>query len=232
MEFITKKSISTILPSKELFGLLPRTQRPLFLRVFPNISLVQTILLSLFGTILVSLLAQVKFPLPGNPVPVTLQGFGVLVLGGFLGWRWGLVSILIYYIFGLIGLPVFANPDQGNLFTNLDISEIVKGYNYVFMGVTGGYLLGFILATVFIGFIVQSGWNRGATIWAMLLGSFLIYIPAFIWLSVFDFGWPAEGELLKSALYPFIPGDLLKVVIASLFITGINNWVNKRDKEE
>ena len=218
MEFITKKSISTILPSKELFGLLPRTQCPLFLRVFPNISLVQTILLSLFGTILVSLLAQVKFYLPDNPVPITLQTFGVLVIGGFLGWKWGLVSILVYYFIGLLGMPVFAN---GN-----------EGFDYVLKGATGGYLLGFILSTFIVGFMFQHGWDNGKILWAMLLASFLIYIPGLIWLVIFDFNWPAEGELLKSALYPFIPGDLLKLVIASLFITGINNWVNKRDKEE
>ena len=82
------------------------------------------------------------------------------------------------------------------------------------------------------GFLVNLDKYNGKILWAMLLASFLIYIPGLIWLVIFDFNWPAEGELLKSALYPFIPGDLLKLVMASLFITGINNWVNKRDKEE
>ena len=81
---------------------------------------------------------------------------------------------------------------------------------------------------VFIGFLVQSGWNRGATIWAMLLGSFLIYVPALIWLTVFDFGWPAEGELFTSAVYPFIPGDLLKVVLASMLISAAYSYLDRR----
>ena len=52
-------------------------------------------------------LARASFYLPDNPVPITLQGFGVLMAGGVMGWRWGLVSILIYYFLGMSGVPVF-----------------------------------------------------------------------------------------------------------------------------
>jgi len=224
MQYVIRRSVNIF----DFIGISSIRKKPLLLAIFPAISNWYLLGTAIFGAAIVSLLAQLKFYLPGNPVPVTLQGFGVLVLGGVLGWRWGLVSILIYYVSGLVGLPVFANENQGNLFINLDISEIVKGYNYVFMGVTGGYLIGFIIATVFIGFIVQSGWNRGATIWAMLLGSFLIYVPALIWLTVFDFGWPADGELFSSAVYPFIPGDLLKVVLASTLISAAYSYVDRR----
>ena len=224
MQYVIRRSVNIF----DFIGISSIRKKPLLLVIFPAISNWYLLGTAIFGAAIVSFLAQLKFYLPGNPVPVTLQGFGVLVLGGVLGWRWGLVSILIYYVSGLVGLPVFANENQGNLFINLDISEIVKGYNYVFMGVTGGYLIGFIIATVFIGFIVQSGWNRGATIWAMLLGSFLIYIPALIWLTVFDFGWPADGELFSSAVYPFIPGDLLKVVLASTLISAAYSYVDRR----
>ena len=224
MQYVTRRSVNIF----DFIGVSSIRKKPLLLAIFPAISNWYLLGTAIFGAAIVSFLAQIKFYLPGNPVPVTLQGFGVLVLGGVLGWRWGLVSILIYYVLGLVGLPVFANENQGNLFINLDISEVLKGYNYVFMGVTGGYLLGFIVATVFIGFIVQSGWNRGATIWAMLLGSFLIYVPALIWLTVFDFGWPADGELFSSAVYPFIPGDLLKVVLASTLISAAYSYLDRR----
>lgn len=224
MQYVIRRSVNIF----DFIGISSIRKKPLLLAIFPAISNWYLLGTAIFGAAIVSFLAQLKFYLPGNPVPVTLQGFGVLVLGGVLGWRWGLVSILIYYVSGLVGLPVFANENQGNLFINLDISEIVKGYNYVFMGVTGGYLIGFIIATVFIGFIVQSGWNRGATIWAMLLGSFLIYVPALIWLTVFDFGWPADGELFSSAVYPFIPGDLLKVVLASTLISATYSYLDRR----
>ena len=62
----------------------------------------------------------------------------------------------------------------------------------------------------------------------MLLGSFLIYVPALIWLTVFDFAWPAEGELFTSAVYPFIPGDLLKVVLASMLISAAYSYLDRR----
>ena len=197
------------------FGLSIRNQEPLFRQVFPKISLSQTILISLLGTVLISILTQVKFYLPDNPVPVTLQTFGVLTIGGFLGWRWGLVSILTYYLIGALGLPIFANGGGG--------------FDYVFQGVTGGYLLGFILATFLVGYLYQRGWNNGKILWGMLVGSIFIYVPALIWLSIFDFSWPPEGQLLEKALYPFIPGDLIKLILASLVITGINNFVNKKD---
>ena len=158
------------------------------------------------GIILVSLLAQARFYLPGNPVPISLQGFGVLMLGGVLGWRLGLASATGYYLVGMAGLPVFANSNEG--------------WDYVIHGVTGGYLLGFILAAGVVGYLSQRGWNRGLSLWPMLLGSLLIYLPALIWLSIFDFGWPADGELFSAAVYPFMPGDIVKLMAAAA-VTGV-----------
>ena len=75
-----------------------------------------------------------------------------------------------------------------------------------------------------MGFLSQRGWTRSKTLWAMLIGNTLIYIPAVIWLSFgvtyFDFGWPKTGQLLSQAVYPFIIGDLLKIVFAAL-VTGL-----------
>ena len=114
--------------------------------------------------------------------------------------------MILYYLWGLFGLPVFAN---GN-----------SGIQYTF-GVTGGYLIGFIFASFGVGWLSQFGFSKWNSIWAILIGSILVYLPALIWLSVFDFGWPAEGELLSSAVYPFIVGDAIKMVIAYLVIGSI-----------
>jgi len=83
---------------------------------------------------LVAGLARVRFYLPDNPVPITLQTFGILLTGGILGWRWGLVSVVGYYLLGMAGVPVFQG--GGN------------GWHYVTATVTAGYLLGFILAVI------------------------------------------------------------------------------------
>ena len=160
----------------EPFTLLGPAELSLFDRLVPSATAWHKSSAVVLGIILVSLLAQARFFLPDNPVPITLQGFGVLMLGGILGWRLGLVSAIGYYFGGLAGLPVFANGGEG--------------WDYVIHGVTGGYLLGFILAVGVVGYLSQRGWNRGRSLWPMLIGSLLIYVPALIWLSVFDFSWP------------------------------------------
>ena len=166
------------------------------------------------GIIVVSLLAQARFYLPGNPVPITLQGFGVLMLGSVLGWRLGLASAIGYYLVGMAGLPVFANSNEG--------------WDYVIHGVTGGYLLGFILSAGVVGYLSQRGWNRGRSLWPILLGSLLIYLPALIWLSIFDFSWPADGELFSAAMYPFMPGDIVKLMAAAAVTGGLWRFVDNR----
>jgi biotin transport system substrate-specific component len=153
---------------------------------------------------LTAALAQARFYLPDNPVPITFQTYGVLLTGGVLGLRWGLASAVLYYLVGMAGLPVFQN--GGN------------GWQYVAHGVTGGYLLGFILATAVTGFLSERGLNRGNSLWAMTISALLVYGPGLIWLAVFDFGWPAEGNLFSSGMYPFIPGDVVKLLFAALSV--------------
>lgn len=187
---------------------------PLLDRLIPGANIWHRSAAVVIGIIVVSLLAQTRFYLPDNPVPITLQGFGVLMLGGLLGWRMGLISAIGYYLVGMAGLPVFAN---GN-----------EGWNYVIHGVTGGYLLGFILSAGVVGYLAQRGWNRGRSLWPMLLGSLLIYVPALIWLSVFDFPWPADGQLFSSAMYPFIPGDIVKLMAAAAVTGGLWRVVDRR----
>ena len=191
----------------ETFSLLGPAEPSLLERLVPAANAWHKSAAVVIGILLVSLLAQARFFLPDNPVPITLQGFGVLMLGGVLGWRLGLVSAFGYYLIGMAGLPVFAKGGEG--------------WDYVIHGVTGGYLLGFILSAGVIGFLSQRGWNRGRSLWPMMIGSLLIYAPAMIWLSVFDFSWPAEGKLLSQGLYPFLPGDILKLMAAAAVTGGL-----------
>ncbi len=191
----------------EPFALLGPAEPSLFERLVPTATVWHKSAAVVVGILLVSLLAQARFLLPDNPVPITLQGFGVLMLGGVLGWRLGLASAIGYFLIGMAGLPVFARGGEG--------------FDYVIHGVTGGYLLGFILASGVIGYLSQRGWNRGRSLWPMLIGSLLIYLPALIWLSVFDFSWPAEGKLFSAALYPFLPGDILKLMAAAAVTGGL-----------
>lgn len=187
-----------------LGSLLGRRTPSLFDSLFPAAQTWHRVVAVIAMAGLTAGLAQARFYLPDNPVPITFQTYGVLLTGGLLGFRWGLASAVLYYLAGMAGLPVFQS--GGN------------GWQYVAHGVTGGYLLGFILATAFTGFASERGWNRGRSLWPMTLGALLVYGPGLIWLAVFDFGWPAEGQLFSSGMYPFIPGDIVKLMLAALSV--------------
>ena len=177
--------------------------------LFPNLTTAQRALFAVASVLMLAALSKLHFYLPDNPVPITLQTAGVLLMGGFLGLRWGLLAIVAYYLLGMLGAPMFANKDLA--------WDMTRGIGAI-TGITGGYLIGFITAAPIIGFMSERGWIRGKGLWAMLLGNLWIYVPALIWLSVFDFGWPADGELFAGAVYPFIPGDLVKLMLASVVI--------------
>ncbi len=149
------------------------------------------------------LLSQIRFFLPDNPVPITMQTFGILILGGVYGPRLTIISVLSYMLVGLIGVPVF----QGN-----------NGGVEYFFGVTGGYLIGFIFASTIISVLSNNGLKKGLSIWAMIIGNITIYVVALIWLSIYDFGWPEKGNLFSQAVYPFLIGDFIKLVLASLSV--------------
>ena len=186
--------------------------------LFPSLSTIQRLAISLSFVALLVLFGRATFYLPDNPVPISFQTAGVLLMGGVLGFRWGFFAILVYYLLGMAGVPVFK--DGGN------------GWVYVSNSPTAGYLLGFILAVPLVGFLSQRGWERGRILWPMLLGNISIYIPALIWLHYMDFGWPAEGELFSSGMYVFIPGDLVKLMIASLVVGVGWSLVDRRHKKQ
>ena len=185
--------------------------------LLPSLTLWQKLAIAVLFIGLLVALGRVRFYLPDNPVPITLQTFGVLLTGGILGWRWGLFAIAGWYLLGMAGLPVFK--DGGN------------GWAYVSAGVTGGYLIGFIVAGWVVGVLAQRGWTHSRSLWPMLLGNLLIYLPGLLWLHFNDFGWPAEGELFKSGMYPFIPGDLVKLMAASIVTGALWNVASRRAGE-
>lgn len=172
--------------------------------LFPSIKTWQRVVLSLLMVGLLVSFGRAVFYLPGNPIPITFQTTGVLLMGGFLGFRWGMFAILAYYFLGMAGVPVFK--DGGN------------GWHYVSSTVTAGYIIGFIAAAPIVGYLSQHGWNRSRVLWPMLLGSLFIYVPGLLWLHFGAFGWPPEGQLFSGGMYPFLAGDLVKLMIASLIV--------------
>ena len=156
--------------------------------------------LIVLGALLIYLSSRVAIPVPGSAVPVTGQTFGVLLVGGALGFRRGVASIALYVLIGVIGLPFFAEGKGG-------ISVIV--------GATGGYLLGFILAGALVGRLAELGWDRRivGALGAMVVGNIVIYLVGVPWLMAVLHLDLAAG--IKQGLTPFLIGDALKLVLAA-----------------
>lgn len=160
------------------------------------------------GALLIYLTAQVSIPLPDNPVPITGQTFGVLLVGGALGFRRGFLATLLYVAVGVIGLPAFAEHKGGlAIIASVDSGHIV-------LGATGGYLIGFMLASAFVGRLAELGWDRNilGAVAAMIGGNALIYAVGLPWLSL-AVGFSAS-ETIAKGLTPFLLGDALKLLLA------------------
>ncbi|MCH8349794.1 MAG: biotin transporter BioY [Chloroflexi bacterium] len=172
--------------------------------VFPRSGVLQQDLLRDLGlvlgfTILMTLLAQVRVPLPFTPVPITGQTLGVLLTGAALGSRRGAATMALYLILGGVGAPVFAGWGSGLVWTLA----------------SGGYIIGFIPAAFIVGWLAERGWDRRPWVLAaMLLGNAAIYVPGLLQLAYFV----PEGKVLEFGLWPFIPGDLVKLYLASLLL--------------
>lgn len=153
-------------------------------------------LLAAFNLLLVAC-SYIAFPLPFTPVPVTGQTFGVLLVAMALGrMRAGIVTTA-YLLEGALGLPVFAGG---------------AGSVAVLFGPTGGYLFGFLVAAVLVGYLAEKGWDRTVTssIAAMLLGYAVIFLCGLAMLARFV---PAD-QILLAGFYPYLPGTAVKIGLA------------------
>lgn len=149
-------------------------------------------------SLLTALTAQVAIPLPGTPVPITGQTFGVLLTGALLGPRLGVLSLLLYLAEGAAGLPFFLGGTSG-------LAHIA--------GPTGGYLLSYPLAAGLVGWLAARGWDRRplTMLAAMLLGSVVIYAFGAGYLAHFI----GASKAFAGGVLPFLPGDALKALLAA-----------------
>jgi biotin transport system substrate-specific component len=149
----------------------------------------------LAASLLISVSAWVRIPLPFSPVPVTAQTLAILLVGVILGPRHGSWAVLTYLLQGLVGLPVFAGGASGAA---------------VLLGPTGGYLLGFVAAAYVTGWLHQRGY--GAL--ALIGGNLVIYLLGVSWLAL----GVGPTAALSLGFLPFIPGDLIKLGCAALLL--------------
>lgn len=191
---------------------------PLIYTLIPRRLLARDVLLVLAGSWFMALMAQVAIPLPFTPVPITGQTLAVVLIGASLGSRMGGAAMLAYLIQGCLGLPFF--------------SKGGAGWSHL-TGATGGYLAAFLLATVLVGWMVERwGCDRHPLKMAgtMALSSLLILSLGSLWLGVWlSLGgkFVSVGDVLMRGFLPFIPGDILKNLIASSLLPLTWRWVNR-----
>ena len=144
-----------------------------------------------------ALWASAKVSVPFWPVPMTMQTFVILVIGGLCGARLAGATVLVYLAEGLAGLPVFAGPIGGAA---------------VLFGPTGGYLAGFFVAAVLIGHAADRGWGRSLAhlALAMTVGHLIILAMGVSWLAQ-SLGWE---RAVAAGLTPFWAATVLKTALA------------------
>lgn len=150
-------------------------------------------------------LAPIAIPMPGG-VPISLATFSVMLAGCLLGPKWGTLSQTVYVLLGAIGLPVFSG---------------MRGGIGVLAGMTGGYIIGYILLTFFSGLIyfrmgkhAQGPRKTIALVSGMLLGTLVLYVFGTAWFMKVS-GMQLSGALAACVL-PFLPGDAIKIAGVTL----------------
>jgi len=168
-----------------------------------NSSFVNKTVLAIIIACITGISAQVVIPLPWTPVPVTGQTFAVLMAGIVLGRYWGGISQAIYVGIGILGVPWFAG--------------MSGGYGAL-LSASGGYLVGFVIMTLFLGHFTDK-YIRARSFIPMLglmfLANFvLLYVPGVIGLGAWMYmagAQPTLWNLLAMGVLPFVIGDLMKI---------------------
>lgn len=151
------------------------------------------------GSLLVALCARVTIPLPFTPVPLTLQNFGVLLVGLLLGSRRGFAAMMLYLATGAAGLPVF-NPTGAGGMAQL-------------FGATGGFLLAYPFVAWLAGFMFEQGRKNfvRASI-AGLCGEILLFASGLTWLAILTH---SLAQAIRWGLYWFIFAEVIKIMMAA-----------------
>ncbi len=176
---------------------------------------VKQVALVVLGVIALAIAAKIKVPM--WPVPITMGTFAVLSVGAAYGTRLGLATIFGYMLVGALGFDVFAGSSAEKF-----------GLEYM-MGGTGGYLVGYVLATVALGALAARGWDRSPVkmALALVIGNALIYVPGLLWLGTL-YGW--DKPILQWGLTPFLLGDAIKLALAAVLLPALWKMVgNARD---
>jgi biotin transport system substrate-specific component len=147
--------------------------------------------------------SYIQIPIPFSPVPVTLQVFFVLLAGSMLKSKWGGLSMLVYTLLGIAGLPVFAGGSSGI---------------GVLFGPTGGYIIGFILAAYTIGKLsekTEKAEKSGIFINVLNMSAGILVLYACGFIQLMFIAETGPGAALALGVVPFLPGEIVKTAVAA-----------------
>lgn len=165
------------------------------------------------------------FSVPIGPIPISLATFAIYLAGGLLGAKKGTLAVTVYILLGAVGLPVFSGGEGG-------LQKL--------FGVTGGYIIGYIPCVIITGLFVDLFFKKKSTIknkflnwlsraWSvpvgMILGTVVLYAFGTAWFII------ARGVTFEVAMagcvYPFIPGDLIKIACATVLTIALRDRLSK-----
>ena len=189
-------------------------------------TLVTDVALVAGGTALTAAAAQLVIPL--WPVPITGQTFAVLLVGTVLGPVRGAISMALYLVLGVVGLPIFAAGGHGDLFTST----------------SGGFVVGFIFAAALVGWLAQRTWDHRilGTFVSFAAGTAVMYAFGLPWLYTVLSAFPPATmakffgttnvlqATIVGGMLPFLLGDLLKAIVAAALLPLSWKLVNRADR--
>ncbi len=178
-----------------------------------SLSLAQKFALAVGFAVITGICALLKFYVSWSVVPLTLQTLPVLLAGVLLGQWWGGLSMVLYIIGGCAGIPWFAGPLQGTA---------------ALFGPTGGYLMGFVFSSLFLGYMTDRfAVCRTLPVMSLLMitaNAVLIYIPGAAVLSLYYAlvgKYESFSQVMHNGVYLFVAGDALKIAIAALIASAV-----------
>ena len=188
-------------------------------------SILKNLLIILIGSILYALSARIAIPIP--PVPVTLQTLVLLTFSMAVGSRLAFLTFALYIFEGIIGIPVFAKPP-------------FSGFYYL-IGSSGGYLLGMLVASYFVGYLAEKNYDKNfiKSLITIFIGTIIIFIPGLIWLGFwFDQYHPELSQQInlgegykyayKYGLLVFKFTEPVKIALAACITPLIWHFVKKK----
>tara|TARA_Y100001968_G_scaffold121325_1_gene110409 strand:+ start:457 stop:1071 length:615 start_codon:yes stop_codon:yes gene_type:complete len=188
-------------------------------------SILKNLLIIFIGSVLYALSARIAIPIP--PVPVTLQTLVLLTFSMAVGSRLAFLTFALYIFEGIIGIPVFAKPP-------------FSGFYYL-LGPSGGYLLGMLIASYFVGYLAEKNYDKNfiKSLITIFIGTIIIFIPGLIWLGFwFDQYHPELSQQInlgegykyafKFGLLVFKFTEPVKIALAACITPLIWHFVKKK----